>query len=101
MNETQTMQRAVVSSSPTYTTARVGVGTVDAATRYNASHRIVAHPQGIKNIEGAVYGYITAVRALGRVSINTAEIAKALKLPLTDVDKAAKRLTRKGVKIAA
>jgi hypothetical protein len=60
-----------------------------------------AYAQPAKDIEGAVYGYITAIRALGRTTINTKEISHALNLPLAAVDKAAKRLTAKGVKVAA
>jgi hypothetical protein len=54
-----------------------------------------------KVLEAAVYNYIRAVRALGRTTLNTREIADALKLSLADVDGTVKRLEAKGVKIAA
>lgn len=51
-----------------------------------------------KAVENAVYGYIRAIRALGRTDVNTAEIAKALAIPLKQVDLAASKLRNKGVK---
>jgi DNA-binding IclR family transcriptional regulator len=39
------------------------------------------------------------MRALGRLRINTAEIAKALKLPVNTVDGTLKSLKDKGVKV--
>jgi hypothetical protein len=53
-----------------------------------------------KQIENAVYAHIKAVRALGRTEVNTAEICKALRLPLKEVEQAASRLASKGVKVA-
>jgi hypothetical protein len=53
-----------------------------------------------KRIENAVYAHIRAVRALGRTEVNTAEIAKALRLPLKEVERAVSRLVSKGIKVA-
>lgn len=46
----------------------------------------------------AVYGYIRSVRALGRDSVNTADISKALALPQSEVDRAVALLRDRGVK---
>jgi len=53
-----------------------------------------------KNVENAVYSHIRAVRALGRTTINSVEIAEALNLPLSEVQRALENLGNKGVKIA-
>ena len=52
-----------------------------------------------KAIESAVYAHIRAVRALGRTTINSAEIAEALSLPLEKVHQAITALKGKGVKV--
>ncbi len=58
------------------------------------------HPTRSKNdIEGAVFAYIQAVRALGQTSVNSVDIARALNLPLGEVEKAMKGLRGKGVRI--
>lgn len=49
-------------------------------------------------IEKAVYAHIKAIRTLGRTSINTAEIAQALSIPMPDVTRAVSNLRDKGVK---
>src|SRR5438309_333359 len=50
------------------------------------------------NLEKAVYGHIRAVRSLGRQTINTAEIARALSVSVSSVEHAVDRLQSKGVK---
>lgn len=52
-----------------------------------------------QDIESAIYSHVRALRALGRTRVNTAEIAKALDLPIHVVDEIVAKLTRKGVKI--
>ena len=52
-------------------------------------------------LEKAVYAHIRAIRTLGRTSVNTAEIAAALSIPVIDVDRAVANLRDKGVKLAA
>lgn len=49
----------------------------------------------------AVFGHIQAMRALGHTSLNTADIAKALSLPQSQVDHAVRQLSTKGVKAGA
>jgi len=51
-----------------------------------------------KATENAIYGYIRAVRALGRTEVNTIEIADALSLSIAAVDQALVSLRKKGVK---
>ncbi len=53
-----------------------------------------------EDVEKAVYAHIKAVRALGRETANTLEIARALSIPLRRVEEAAKRLEPKGVRHA-
>jgi hypothetical protein len=54
-----------------------------------------------RKIEKAVYSHIQAVRTLGRTKINTAEIADALSIPVSEVTAAIDGLKRKGVKVVA
>lgn len=51
------------------------------------------------HVESAVYAHLRAMRSLGRTSANTAQIAKALALPLKEVDRAVQNLTHRGVKL--
>lgn len=51
-------------------------------------------------IEDAVYGHIMAIRALGRTSINTAEIAAALNVSLELVESTIESLRARNVRIA-
>ena len=51
-----------------------------------------------KGIQNAVYAHIQAIRALGRKEINTVEIADALSLPVSEVNRAISSLKKKGVK---
>jgi hypothetical protein len=46
----------------------------------------------------AVYAHIQAIRALGRTSVNTLEIAEALNLPTKKVSDAVKALGPRGVR---
>jgi predicted transcriptional regulator len=52
-----------------------------------------------KSIENAIYAHIQAIRSLGRTAINTAEIAEALSLPVSTVNRAISALKKKGVKV--
>jgi winged helix-turn-helix DNA-binding protein len=52
-----------------------------------------------RRVENAVYAYIRAIRALGRDTINTIEIAEALSLTVPEVNRAISALEKKGVKI--
>jgi Mn-dependent DtxR family transcriptional regulator len=65
---------------------------------YAAKKAAAAH--GVKNIENAVYAHIQAMRALGKTRVNTVDIAKALNLSLSEVEKTISALRHKGVKIA-
>jgi predicted transcriptional regulator len=53
-----------------------------------------------KNIEAAVYSYIQALRSLGKTQINTAEIAKALGIPISIVASVLPKLGEKGIRRA-
>ena len=52
-----------------------------------------------KNVEAAVYGYIQSVRNLGQTRVNSLDIARALSLPIGDVEVAIQRLSDRGVRI--
>jgi hypothetical protein len=58
------------------------------------------HQRNHKAIEAAVYSYIQALRALGKTQVNTAEIARALGLPVSNVDQVVPKLNEKGIKRA-
>lgn len=51
-----------------------------------------------KNVENAVYAHIRAIRALGRTSIVTTDIADALSLSVVQVNRAVSALKKKGVR---
>ena len=61
--------------------------------------RIVVRRKDDKTLQSAVYAYIQAVRALGRNQLNTIEIAEALSIPVTEVNRAIVSLKKKGVKV--
>ena len=70
----------------------------------NAPARSVGEPSVLKlmdteAIESAVYAYIQAVRALGKIRLNTSDIAKALKLSIGDVNEAISSMKDRGVKV--
>jgi hypothetical protein len=52
-----------------------------------------------RNVENAIYAHIRAIRALGRETINTIDIAEALSLPVSAVNRAISALEKKGVKV--
>ena len=52
-------------------------------------------------IHGAVYSHMQAMRALGHKKVNTEQVAKALSLPLSEVDEAIKGMKEKGVRLAS
>lgn len=60
-----------------------------------------AHDKSGSTVEKAVYGYLKAVRALGRTGVNTIEIANALALDLAAVERSIEALKKKGVKVAS
>ena len=53
---------------------------------------------GEASVEKAVYSYIQAVRALGRETVNTVEIARALGVNIDAVESAVAKLRAKGVR---
>lgn len=52
-----------------------------------------------KEAEAAVYSHLRAIRALGRTQINSLDVARALGLPVADVEEAIRNLSDKGVKV--
>ena len=97
-----------IETSPVSTTGTVSVSSMATAT----STHLVGIPVGGRrqrgraaaksneqNIEKAVYGYIRAIRAVGRAKVDSGEISVALNLPFRDVEKAMRQLSGRGVKI--
>jgi hypothetical protein len=64
--------------------------------RYPASPAI--DKPSARKFEEAVYAHIQAVRALGKTQVGTAEIARALGISISDVEKTISALRVKGVK---
>jgi hypothetical protein len=60
----------------------------------------VSTPKPSKDVETAVYGYVRAVRALGRTEVVVSDISKALDIPEPVVIQALTALRSKGVKFA-
>src|SRR4051812_44712430 len=80
----------------TNTTSSTAVGSVSMAPL--SGHGVA---KADSEVEKAVYAHIQAVRALGRDTITTVEIATALSIPQEAVIAAVHRLRSKGVRIAA
>lgn len=71
-------------------------------TRTDVSSGSSAHSAKLnspKNLEAAVYGHIRSVRNLGQTRVNSLDIARALSLPISDVEVALRRLSDKGVRV--
>jgi hypothetical protein len=104
MNREDRMPKAAEdkqSSSRTTTSYETGPST--SATPYISIGISIAkpgHQRNNKNVEAAVYSYIQALRALGKTQVNTAEIARALGLPVSIVDSVLPKLNEKGIRRA-
>lgn len=92
----------VIPEMPTSAGRPFSFGFTTSASPFGSSYPVKdAAPRSHSNrkpLEDAVYGYIRAVRALGRTSVNTTEIASALGLPLGAVESALSALRDRGVK---
>ena len=60
----------------------------------------VAPKKSQKKIENAVYAHLQALRALGQTKAETVEIARALSIPVRDVNAAVNALKSKGVRVS-
>jgi predicted transcriptional regulator len=91
MRHSSTLSRLVVSSDSTSASAEpIQVEVI-------ASPRLTSRRE--RKVENAIYSHIRAIRTLGRLEINTDEIADALSLPVLVVNQAISSLKKKGVKI--
>lgn len=52
-----------------------------------------------ENIENAVYAHLQAMRALGHAFVNTSDVARALGLPQSAVDRTIAKLKKRGIKV--
>lgn len=67
---------SIINTDAASTIGTIGMNTYTPAGSVGRSRGVSPHSR--KNIESAVYAHIQAVRALGRRTINTVEISKAL-----------------------
>ncbi len=74
-----------------------GTSSSDSQVVRDTGYRRPTRPKN--DIEGAVFAYIKAVRALGKTSVNSVDISRALALPLGEVEQAIQGLRGKGVRI--
>jgi len=88
--------RETSSTADTYEARRP----IPATTSFRVSVTTPRLPRNSEAIEAAVYSYIQALRALGKTQVNTAEIARALGLPMSNVEKALPKLTERGIRRA-
>lgn len=85
-------------------TGSIGVltsGTSTSDTIHHASSGRATRPRKAQAtpIEDAVYAYVRALRALGRTTVSTSEIAQALSVPPSHVEAALGNLIARGVKV--
>lgn len=73
----------------------------DASKRRVKGHKVgnAASMKGEQNLEKAVFAHIRAMRTLGRTSLNTLEVARALSLPVDTVDRVVAKMSTKGVRV--
>jgi len=88
-SSTSTLNCLVLSTEPTEEQVQVPVNVV------LRSRRSIRRS---KSTENAIYAYIRAIRALGRTNVNTLDIADALSLSVSEVNRALSSLKKKGVK---
>jgi len=73
------------------------------STQSNYSVEIPAAKRGADRsanmVQSAVYAHIRALRALGKTSVNTVEIAEALNISQKATIRAIRELSNKGVKV--
>jgi hypothetical protein len=77
------------------TATSVGMTTLSSAGVVTESR-----PHSDEVVESAVYAHLQALRALGQTRVNTADVAKALGIPQSLVDRTLESLLKKGVKVA-
>lgn len=100
------MNDKLITLSSSFTSAGITYGTSTATSAPAiTTSGVVAHRQKAnvrskeEKIKNAVYGYIQAIRALGRKSVDSTEISEALSLPARDVEKAMRNLRDRGVRL--
>jgi hypothetical protein len=98
------MQRVATDNNSSSTATRYQAGRTLSSNTGTIPIRVTRakpeHQRSSKSVEAAVYGFVRAVRALGKTQINTADIAKALGLPVSKVDEVLPKLIGKGIRRA-
>jgi hypothetical protein len=84
------------SKSVTYSVSTPASGVAAFSINIGPTPAAAAGPS--KDVEKAVYGYVRAVRALGRTEINVSDISRALNLSESAVVQALGALRSKGIK---
>jgi len=105
INMVTKMGRVQIGASATTTGSTITTGQFTGTGTFvaTAGKRDSASPQDAikqKKIENAVYAHIRALRALGHTRVNSTDVAIALKVPHSAVERAVKSLTAKGIKVA-
>jgi CRP-like cAMP-binding protein len=90
------MSSVVLKTSPVGQT--IVAGTTSTAGPITISHTSVSRAQPAKDLEGAVYAYLQAMRSLGRTHITPEDVASALGLSTSSAMAALTALKSKGVR---
>ena len=100
MNNTTQTEDCIYVSSVSVSGAMVGTNTTTSFPQppLARSPRVSTRSKNDNKIERAVYSHIRAVRTLGRTRINTSDIADALSLDVSDVNRVVEKLRAKGVR---
>ena len=97
-------EQTVITEASTGTNSSFSVGGFTSTTTSPQIDRTIVgqvlkdREQELRRIEAAVFSHIKALRALGKASVNTAEIADALSLSVADVERVIAALEHKGVR---
>jgi hypothetical protein len=100
-NLEELMQKTVTNNRTARTAQTYHVGPTVSATgtfSLSASLNTAAKTPDRKKIEAAVHSHVRALRALGKTQVNTSEIARALRLPVSIVNSVLPELNEKGIK---
>jgi hypothetical protein len=88
-------------STPTASTSMpIGAGAVAVGSAGRMA-TVASKPSRTRSsdLESAVYAHIQALRALGKTTVTPEEIARALGLPVTKVERALPSLNNRGVRV--
>jgi hypothetical protein len=99
----QSGQLSISTATPTIVVTGTSSGAPPFSGTTQSAHAAPTPPaetETTRDVEGAVFGYIRAIRALGRMHVSTDEIARALGLSLAEVQGTLAALRSRGVNTA-